>query len=78
MQRKMAKEAAEKELEDFIQRLKASRAAAATSKPPKGSWKDDDRTWFKIESLEAYALDACKSDDQKKTAGTVMFLICSS
>lgn len=72
MQRKQAKLASEKEHEDFIQLLMSARASAITDKPPKCSWKMDEKIWSKIESLEAYAIDACKSDEEKKTAGKVM------
>ena len=37
--------------------------------PPKSSWKIEEKIQHKIESLEAYAIDACTNDDQKKTAG---------
>lgn len=43
------------------------------AKPPKSSWLAEEKTRHKIESLESYAIDACKNDDQKKTAGMVTF-----
>ncbi|CAA6659506.1 unnamed protein product [Spirodela intermedia] len=72
MQRKQAKLASEKEHEDFIQLLMSAMASAVTDKPPKCSWKMDEKIWSKIESLEAYAIDACKSDEEKKTAGKIL------
>ncbi|CAA7395821.1 unnamed protein product [Spirodela intermedia] len=72
MQRKQAKLASEKEHEDFIQLLMSAMASAVTDKPPKYSWKMDEKIWSKIESLEAYAIDACKSDEEKKTAGKIL------
>lgn len=44
------------------------------AKPPKSSWLAEEKVRHKIESLESYAIDACKSDDEKKTAGMVTFL----
>lgn len=41
------------------------------AKPPKSSWMLEEKIRHKIESLECYAIDDCKSDDQRKTAGTV-------
>jgi exoribonuclease-2 len=43
------------------------------TKPPKSSWMVEENIRHKIESLESYAIDDCKNDDQKKTAGTVNF-----
>lgn len=43
----------------------------AYSKPPKSSWIGEEKIQHKIESLEAYAIDACFDDDRKKTAGMV-------
>lgn len=42
-------------------------------KPPKSSWTNDEKNWRRIESLVAYAIDSCKSDEQRKTAGMVTF-----
>ncbi|XP_078432821.1 ribonuclease II/R family protein [Wolffia australiana] len=72
MNRKLAKEASDKELEDFIQLLRSARASAVSDKPHKSSWKVDEKVWSKIESLEAYAVDLCKSDEQKKIAGKIL------
>ncbi|OVA16519.1 Ribonuclease II/R [Macleaya cordata] len=72
LRRKEAKVAAEKELQDFVQLLKSAKTMPRYSKPPKGSWTVEEKTRHKIESLEAYAIDACKNDDQKRTAGTIL------
>lgn len=69
--RKLAQEAADKEFEEFIQLLKSARGLPPHNKPPKSSWKVDESVWRKIESLQAYALDTCKNDEQK-TAGTIL------
>ncbi|XVE61894.1 hypothetical protein DITRI_Ditri06bG0075400 [Diplodiscus trichospermus] len=72
LRKKMAEEAAENELQDFIQLLLSAKAKPACAKPPKSSWLVDEKIRYKIESLEAYAIDACKSDEQKKTAGMIL------
>lgn len=46
----------------------------AHAKPLKSSWMAEEKLRHKIESLEAYAIDACKDNDQKKTAGMVTCL----
>ncbi|XWS59822.1 hypothetical protein CRYUN_Cryun08bG0155000 [Craigia yunnanensis] len=70
--KKLAKEAAEKELQDFVHLLVSAKAKPAHAKPPKSSWMVDEKIRYKIESLEAYAIDACKSDEQRKTAGLIL------
>ncbi|XP_042476524.1 ribonuclease II, chloroplastic/mitochondrial isoform X2 [Macadamia integrifolia] len=70
--RKQAKEAAEKELQEFVQTLMSAKAMPSHSKPPKGSWMVEENTRQRIKSLEAYAIDACKTDDQKKMAGVIL------
>ncbi|XP_028957017.1 ribonuclease II, chloroplastic/mitochondrial isoform X1 [Malus domestica] len=70
--RKLAKEAAEKELQEFKQLLKSAKAMPLDAKPLKSSWLVEEKTRHKIESLEAYAIDACTIDDQRKTAGTIL------
>lgn len=70
--RKLMKEAAEKELQEFIQLLKSAKAMSRDGKPPKSSWMADEKIRHKIESLESYAIDACKNDDQKRTAGLIL------
>ncbi|KAB2622127.1 ribonuclease II [Pyrus ussuriensis x Pyrus communis] len=70
--RKLAKEAAEKELQEFKQLLKSAKAMPLDAKPPKSSWLVEEKIRHKIESLEAYAIDACTIDDQRKTAGTIL------
>lgn len=65
------KDAAEKELQDFVQLLKFAKVMPIDDKPPKSSWLAEERIRHKIESLKSYAIDACKNDDQRKTAGLV-------
>ncbi|XWS43729.1 hypothetical protein CRYUN_Cryun16bG0128600 [Craigia yunnanensis] len=72
LRKKLAKEAAEKELQDFVQLLVSAKAKPAHAKPPKSSWIVDEKIQYKIESLEAYAIDACKSDEQRKTSGMIL------
>lgn len=71
LRRKLAKEADEKELQDFVQLLTSARKMCSHSKPTKSSWMSQEKVKQKIECLEAYAIDACKSNDQRKTAGMV-------
>lgn len=54
--------------------LKSAKAMPAHAKPLKSSWMAEEKLRHKIESLEAYAIDACKDNDQKKTAGMVTCL----
>ncbi|XP_059647072.1 ribonuclease II, chloroplastic/mitochondrial isoform X2 [Cornus florida] len=72
LRRKLAKEAADKEFEEFVQLLKSAKAMPLNAKPPKSSWKVEEKLQHRIKSLEAYAIDACKNDDQKKTAGVIL------
>ncbi|XP_024031231.1 ribonuclease II, chloroplastic/mitochondrial [Morus notabilis] len=72
LRRKLMKEAAEKELEEFVQLLKSAQAMPMDVKPPKSAWKADEKIRHKIESLESYAIDACMNDDQKRTAGLIL------
>ncbi|XVF08103.1 hypothetical protein REPUB_Repub06bG0197100 [Reevesia pubescens] len=72
LRKKLAKEAAQKELQDFVQLLVSAKAKPAHAKPPKSSWMVDEKTQYKIESLEAYAIDTCRSDEQRKTAGMIL------
>nr|XP_004506585.1 ribonuclease II, chloroplastic/mitochondrial [Cicer arietinum] len=72
LRRKVAKEAAEKELQEFIELLTSAKTMPSHDKPPKSSWKNEEKIWSRIESLEAYAFDACKSDEQRKTAGAIL------
>ncbi|XP_040868285.1 ribonuclease II, chloroplastic/mitochondrial isoform X5 [Glycine max] len=69
---KLAKEAVEKEFQEFIELLASVKSMSSQDKPPKHSWTKDERIWSRIESLEAYAIDACKNDEQRKTAGMVL------
>ncbi|KAJ6742164.1 EXORIBONUCLEASE II MITOCHONDRIAL [Salix viminalis] len=72
MRRKLAKEAAEKELQEFVQLLKSAKAMPSNAKPPKTSWVVEEKIQCKIGSLEAYAIDACKSNDEKRIAGMIL------
>ncbi|KAL4605067.1 hypothetical protein ACB092_09G001700 [Castanea dentata] len=69
---KLAKEVAEQELQEFVQFLKSAKNMPSKAKPPKSSWLAEEKIRHKIESLESYAIDACKNDDQKKTAGMIL------
>ncbi|CAK9187416.1 unnamed protein product, partial [Ilex paraguariensis] len=69
LRRKAVKEVADKEFQEFVELLKSAKATPLDAKPPKSSWKVEEKSWLKIESIEAYAVDACRNDDQKKTAG---------
>ncbi|CAH2042248.1 unnamed protein product [Thlaspi arvense] len=70
--RKLAKEAAEKEFQEFVQLLKSAKAMPPSANPSKSSWEVDEKIRHRIKSLEAYAIDACENDDQKKTAGLIL------
>ncbi|XP_057838680.2 ribonuclease II, chloroplastic/mitochondrial isoform X1 [Cryptomeria japonica] len=71
-QRKEAKESYQRELEAFICVLKSAKEQPIHAKPSKYSWQADDKIQHRIEALEAFALDACKSDEQKRTATEVL------
>ncbi|XP_061371834.1 ribonuclease II, chloroplastic/mitochondrial isoform X2 [Gastrolobium bilobum] len=72
MRRKLAKEAAEKELQEFIELLASAKSMPSHDKPPKSSWINKEKTWSRIESLEAYAIDDYRNDEQRKTAGLIL------
>ncbi|CAI8600870.1 unnamed protein product [Vicia faba] len=72
IRRKAAKEAAEKEFQEFIKLLGSAKSMPLQDKPSKSSWKDEEKIWSRIESLEAYAIDDCRSDEQRKTAGMIL------
>ncbi|XP_077239005.1 ribonuclease II/R family protein [Tasmannia lanceolata] len=72
LRRKRTKEASEKELEEFVKLLMSAKAMPPHSKPPKCSWTTEEKVRHRIEALDAYAIDACKNDDQKKTAGMIL------
>ncbi|KAL9268974.1 Ribonuclease II, chloroplastic/mitochondrial-like protein [Drosera capensis] len=72
LQRKFAREAAKKELQEFAQLLKSCRAMPLQGKPPKNSWMTEERIWYRIKSLEAYAIDDCEDDEQEKTAEMIL------
>ncbi|KAF5195406.1 Ribonuclease ii protein [Thalictrum thalictroides] len=67
-----AKETAAKELGDFVLLLKSIKLMPPHAKPPKGSWTVEEKTHQRIQSLEAFAIDACKTDEQKRTAGVIL------
>lgn len=71
--RKHVKEASEKELEEFVHLLMSAKSMPSRSKPPKSSWLTEEKVRRNILSLEAYAIDACNSDEQKKIAGNVIY-----
>lgn len=71
IRRKLAKEVSEKEFQEFIGLLASAKSTRSQHKPPKSSWMDEEKIRSRIESLEAYAIDACKNDEQRKTAGMV-------
>ncbi|KAL0338307.1 UNVERIFIED_CONTAM: Ribonuclease II, chloroplastic/mitochondrial [Sesamum angustifolium] len=70
--RKGAKEAAEKELEEFVNLLKSARDMPLHAKPPKSTWRSEEKNQKKIESLQAFAIDDCRNEDEKKTAGMIL------
>ncbi|KAL3531809.1 hypothetical protein ACH5RR_005330 [Cinchona calisaya] len=72
LQKKLAKESAEKEFDEFIKLLKSAKELPPRAKPTKSSWRIDEKIWHRIESLEAYAIDDFKNDEQKKTAGMIL------
>ncbi|KAJ1394413.1 Nucleic acid-binding, OB-fold [Sesbania bispinosa] len=72
VRRKLAKEAADKELQEFIKLLSSAKSMPSQDKPTKKSWMNEEKIWSRIESLEAYAIDACKNDEQRKTAGMIL------
>ncbi|CAL5420140.1 unnamed protein product [Camellia sinensis] len=72
LRRKLAKEVAEKEFQEFVQLLKSAKSMPSHAKPPKSSWEVKEKIRHRIKSLEAYAIDMCENDDQKKTAGMIM------
>ena len=72
--RKWVKEEPEKELQEFVQLLKSTKAMPLHSKPPKSSWMSDEKVKQWIKSLEAYPVDACRNEEQKKISGTVNIL----
>lgn len=71
--RKLAKQSSEKELEEFVCLLMSAKAMPPHSKPSISSWMVEDKVKRKIQCLEAYALDMLESDEQRKTAGNVIF-----
>ncbi|KAI6698297.1 hypothetical protein NL676_018416 [Syzygium grande] len=72
IRRKLAREAAEKEIEEFVQLLTSAKLMPYPAKPRKSSWLTEEKIRKKIESLECYAIDACKNDEQRKLAGVIL------
>ncbi|KAK9668695.1 hypothetical protein RND81_13G079000 [Saponaria officinalis] len=72
LKRKLAKETAERELQEFIQLLFAAKAMPLNAKPPRSTWTADEKIWNRIEALVAYAIDTYSSESQTKTAGTIL------
>ncbi|XP_020252520.1 ribonuclease II, chloroplastic/mitochondrial isoform X1 [Asparagus officinalis] len=70
--RKRVKEESEKELQEFVGLLKSAKAKPVHSKPPKSSWTSEESIERWVKSLEAYAVDACENEEQKKTAGNIL------
>lgn len=72
LRRKHVKEVSQRELETFVCAVKSARQQPIHAKPPKCYWQTDEKMRFRIEALEAFALDACKSDEQKRAAAEVL------
>ncbi|KAI3788212.1 hypothetical protein L2E82_00953 [Cichorium intybus] len=68
----LAKEAADKEFNEFLELLKSAKAMPPRGKPSKSSWKLEEKIWYRIEFLEAFAIYASKDDAQRNTAGAVI------
>jgi hypothetical protein len=49
----------------FFLLLGSTKSMPSQDKPSKSSWKHEDKIWSRIESLEAYAIDACINDEQR-------------
>lgn len=75
MRRRLAQEAAEKELQEFVDLLKSAKSVPFKAKPAKSSWLVEEKNRQKIESLECYAIDNCRNDEQKKTASMVNYVL---
>lgn len=72
MRKKHAKEAAERELEEFVNLLRSARGMPLHAKPPKSVWISEEKNLKKIECLQAYAIDDYRNDEDKKTAGMIL------
>lgn len=66
------KEVADKEFEEFVQLLKSARGMPQHAKPLKFSWGVKENVWNKIQALQAYAIDACKNDDQMTASKVIL------
>lgn len=71
MRRRLARDAAEKELQEFVDLLKSAKSMPFHAKPTKSSWLVEEKSQHKIKSLECFAIDNCINDEQRKTAGMV-------
>ncbi|KAM7464061.1 hypothetical protein LguiA_032182 [Lonicera macranthoides] len=69
---RLAKEADDTGFQEFVQLLKSAKGMTPICKPPKSSWKVEEKIWHKIKSLEAYAIDACRNEEQKKMADMIL------
>ena len=74
MRRKIAREKAEKELQDFVKLLYSAKSMPLHDKPAKDSWMSEEKIWSRIVSLEAYAIELCYNVEHKKTAEMVLQL----
>lgn len=72
MRKKHAKEAAERELEEFVNLLRSARNMPLHEKPPKSMWSSEEKNQKKIECLQGYAIDDFRNEDEKKTAGMIL------
>ncbi|RAL52359.1 hypothetical protein DM860_007216 [Cuscuta australis] len=72
LQRKLAREADQKEIEEFVQLLKSIKERPPHAKPPKSVWKSEMKNWLRIQSLEEFAIDNCINDERKKMAGAIL------
>ncbi|XP_038988398.1 ribonuclease II, chloroplastic/mitochondrial-like [Phoenix dactylifera] len=72
LHRKFVKEASVKELEEFVQLLMSATAMPPRSKPSKSSWTIEEKVKWRIEAHEAYAIDAYRNEEQKKTSGNIL------
>ncbi|CAH9074438.1 unnamed protein product [Cuscuta europaea] len=72
LQRKIAKEADETELEEFVQLLKSIEEMPPHAKPPNAMWMTETKNWEKIQSLEDFAVDNCINDDRKRLVGAIL------
>ncbi|XP_048493412.1 ribonuclease II, chloroplastic/mitochondrial isoform X5 [Beta vulgaris subsp. vulgaris] len=72
LRRRLAKETAEKELQEFIQLLSSAKARPMDAKLSRSSWILEERIRDCVEALAAYAVDTCCTEIQKRTVGTIL------